>query len=212
MGTSSIDAQDQCNRGWQPVGCGLLATGQAAPGPRPGATLPPRLHPTRHRETAFWPMFKSAIGWSGDVEVLKLAPKDVPGFKNDQGNAAMWEATFASPRKHQVRVYTYSIAAVPPDILKGIEAGFPEPWAGETSDAMPIDLSGFNIDSDAAYKAAAAAATGWLAKNPGKAPTSLELGSTFALHAPVWYVAWGDKRNGYVALVNATTGELFQKR
>jgi hypothetical protein len=86
------------------------------------------------------------------------------------------------------------------------------PWGGQTRDVMPIDTSAFNIDSDAAYQTAAAQAAAWLAKNPGKPPTSLELGSTFALHVPVWYIAWGDKSNGYIALVNATTGDLFKNR
>jgi hypothetical protein len=163
-------------------------------------------------KTAFWPMYKSAQAWSSDAEAMKIAPKDVPGFKNDQGKAAMWEATFGSATKHQFRVYSYAITTVPPDIHKGVDAGLAMPWGGQTRDVMPIDTSAFNIDSDAAYQTAAAQAAAWLAKNPGKPPTSLELGSTFALHAPVWYIAWGDKSNGYIALVNATTGDLFKNR
>ena len=163
-------------------------------------------------KTAFWPMYKSAQAWSSDAEAIKVAPKDVTGFKNDGGKAAMWEATFGSPGKHQFRVYTYAIATVLPDIHKGTSAGLAMPWGGQTRDAMPIDTTAFNIDSDAAYKTAATQAAPWLTKNPGKPPTSLELGSTFALQAPVWYVAWGDKKDGYVALVNATTGEPFKSR
>jgi hypothetical protein len=163
-------------------------------------------------KTAFWPMYKSAQAWSSDAEPIKVSPKEVPGFTNDGGKAAMWEATFGSPSKHQARIYSYAIATVLPDIHKGVSLGISLPWAGQTRDVMPIDTTTFNIDSDAAYKTAAVQAAAWLAKNPGKPPTSLDLGSTFALHAPVWYIAWGDKTNGYVAMVNATSGELYKSR
>jgi hypothetical protein len=157
-------------------------------------------------------MYKSAQAWSSDAVALKVAPKDVPGFTNDGGKAAMWEATFGSPSKQQFRVFSYSIATVLPDIHKGTSASMAMPWGGQTRDVMPIDTTAFSIDSDAAYKTAAAQAAPWIAKNPGKPPSSLDLGSTFALHAPVWYIAWGDKSNGYVAMVNATTGELYKSR
>jgi hypothetical protein len=163
-------------------------------------------------KTAFWPMVKSAQAWSSDAEPIKVSPVPVPGFTADGGKAAEWQGTFGSPSKQQYRIFSYAITTVLPDVHKGTSAGIAMPWAGQTRDAMPIDTTAFNIDSDAAYKTAAAQAAPWLAKNPGKPPTSLDLGSTFALHAPVWYIAWGDKSNGYITLVNATTGESFKSR
>lgn len=163
-------------------------------------------------KTAFTPMYKAAMVWSNDVQIMHIMPKDVPGFKNAAGKAAMWEATFGSPSLHQLRVYSFSIATVLPEIHKGAEAGLSRPWAGQTRDAMPIDLSLFSVDSDAAYHTAAAEAGPWVAKNPGKALASLELGSTFKFHSPVWYVAWGDKKSGYVALVDATSGSIYKSR
>ncbi len=68
-------------------------------------------------------MYTSARSWTTDLVTLKLIAKEVPGFKNEAGKAAMWEATFGSPSLHQYRVYSYSIAAVPPDIFKGVVAG-----------------------------------------------------------------------------------------
>src|SRR5580658_8139730 len=65
-------------------------------------------------KTAFWPMYTSARHWTTDLVILGLTPKDVPGFTNEDGKAAMWEATFASPSLHQYRAYSYAIAAVPP--------------------------------------------------------------------------------------------------
>ena len=40
----------------------------------------------------------------------------------------------------------------PPDIYQGVITRLPAPWGGGTRDTMPIDLSLFNVDSDAAYQ------------------------------------------------------------
>ena len=163
-------------------------------------------------KAAFWPMYTSARSWATDVVALRLTSEEVPGFKNEDGKAAMWEATFASPSLHQYRVYSYAIAAVPPSVLKGVNADTAQPWGGETRDAMTVDLTLFNIDSDAAYKAASADADVWLKKNPNKGITTVELGDTFKFQGPVWYIMWGDKKSGYVAYVDATTGAVRKSK
>jgi len=163
-------------------------------------------------KAAFWPMYTSARSWATDVVALRLTSEEVPGFKNEDGKAAMWDATFASPSLHQYRVYSYAIAAVPPSVLKGVNADTAQPWGGETRDAMTVDLTLFNIDSDAAYKAAAADADVWLKKNPNKGITTVELGDTFKFQGPVWYMMWGDKKSGYVAYVDATTGAVRKSK
>jgi hypothetical protein len=77
---------------------------------------------------------------------------------------------------------------------------------------MPIDLSFFTVDSDAAYQAASTEGAAWLAKNPGKDLSSLQLASTYRFQAPVWYISWGDKKNGYVAFVDATSGKIYKSK
>jgi hypothetical protein len=163
-------------------------------------------------KTAFWPMYTSARNWSPDLVMIRLTPKEVPGFKNEAGKAAMWQAAFASPSLHQYRIYSYAIAAVSPDIHKGVVAGLRLPWGGVTREAMPVELSSFNIDSDAAYQTAATDAAGWLKKNPDKQPSSFQLGNTYRFQAPVWYLVWGDQKSGYVAYVDANTGKVLNKK
>jgi hypothetical protein len=163
-------------------------------------------------KTAFWPMYKAAMAWSGDIQVIRLSQKVVPGFKNQAGKAAMWEAAIGSPSRHEYRLYTYAIANVLPDIHKGTAASSSRPWSGQTRDAMPIDVTVFNTDSDAAYQLSAADAASWIAKNPDKLLTSLELGSTYKISAPIWYLVWGDTKSGYIGLVNATSGTLYKKK
>ncbi len=163
-------------------------------------------------KTAFSPIYTSAQSWTTDFMILRLTAKEVPGFQNEAGKAAMWEATLASPSLHEYRVYSYAITSILPDIHKGVVAGPKMPWSGVTRDAMPIDISIFNVDSDAAYKAAAADAAAYLEKNPDKKLSSLELGNTYRFQAPVWYLMWGDKKSGYVAFVDATAGKVLKNK
>jgi hypothetical protein len=162
-------------------------------------------------KTALWPMYTSARTWATDLVILKLTTKDVAGVDSKSGKAAVWEATFASPSRHEYRVYTYAIAPYPPDIPKGVAIGRGIPWNGITRDVMEVPLSRFNVDSDTAYKSAASEAAVWLKKNPTKKLTTFELGNAYRFPEPVWFVMWGDKKGGYSAFVNADAGGLLKK-
>lgn len=161
---------------------------------------------------AFWEMYKSAYSWANDMVPLKLESKELPGIKNDGGNAGMWSATFGSFRKHQYLVITYAVAPNPPDIYKGNNVGHPVPWGGPARDAMPFQGSDLVVDSDAAYKTALAQADSWLKKHPDK-PISFQLANNPTRFAtPVWYVLWGDNKSGYSVFVNAKTGDVAKPR
>jgi hypothetical protein len=192
------------------AGCSQSATsgGDATPAAAPAG--PPQLVTAK---TAFAPMYKDALSWSPDAVFLLIKPDDVTGFKQDGGKAAMWEATFGSPGKHQLRVFTFAIATVLPDVHKGTGANIALPWGGQTRDSMPIDLSLFTVDSDAAYQAAATAGAAWLTKNPDRPLSNLELGKTYKFGGPVWGVMWGDaKTGGFVAFVDASTGKVYKSK
>jgi hypothetical protein len=191
-----------CSQSSKPAASGASGAAMAP-------TSPPELVTAK---TAFWPMYRSALTWSSDVQVMRVSPKSIPGFNNEAGKAAMWEAAIASPSHHQYRVYTYAIVTALPDIHKGVSAGIPLHWAGQSRDAMPIDVSAFNVDSDAAFKTSAVDAGSWLTNNRDKQLSSLDLGSNYKFQSPVWYVAWGDKKSGYIALVDANSGTLFKSK
>lgn len=161
---------------------------------------------------AFFAMYKAGHDWAPDVMAMRLTQKELPGFKNEAGKAAMWEGAFASPSLRQYRVITYSIASVPPTIYKGVDVGPAMPWGGTTRDAMPIDVTLFHTDSNEAFEAAAANAAAWLKSNPGKELTALELGQTYKFAGPVWYTQWGTKAGGYSTLVDATTGKVLNRK
>jgi hypothetical protein len=162
-------------------------------------------------KTAYWEMYKSARNWAKDLIPLSLESKEVPGIQNQDGKAAMWTATVASPGLKEARVFTYSIVAHPPDIYKGVTVGGALPWNGPSSQAMPFQMSQVAVDSDVAYQAALADAGAWLKKHPGK-QASLNLHDSARFQVPTWYVLWGDPKLGYRSLVNGMNGAAITNK
>ncbi len=163
-------------------------------------------------KTAFYEMYTPAHTWAADLVPISLKSGEVAGVKNADGKAGVWTAVFGSPSQRLARTYTYSVAEELPTIAKGIKAESPEPWAGPTTSVMTFQTSDFTVDSDAAYKAAATKAGDWL-KDPENAskPVSLSLGAAARFPAPVWYLLFGNTKSGFVAYVNATTGNIIAK-
>jgi hypothetical protein len=156
-------------------------------------------------------MYKSAHSWASDLEPLRLESKSVPGVKNAEGKAAMWNATFGSRRRHEARVFHYSVVQHAPDIYKGVTVDRPIPWNGPTRDADTFTTADLNVDSDAAYKTALAQASAWVEKHPDK-EFSCMLGNAERFPAPVWYVLWGDNKSGYAVFVDARSGTVVNQK
>jgi hypothetical protein len=163
-------------------------------------------------KTAFYEMYTPAHAWAPDLLPLSLKSSEVAGVKNADGKAGVWTAVFASPSLHSARTYVYSVAEQLPTIAKGVKAEGTEPWAGPTTAVMTFQTSDFTIDSDAAYKTAAAKAADWL-KEPANAakPVSMSLGAASRFPAPVWYILFGNTTSGFAALINASTGNIIAK-
>jgi hypothetical protein len=157
-------------------------------------------------KTAFWAMYKPAFNWSKDAEPLSMTAKDVAGMKFADGKAGEWTAIFVSPSKKEARTLIFAVAGE----HKGNTISAGQPWYGAVAKSKPFLTSVFVIDSDAAFKTAADKASDWLKKNSDKKP-EMFLGSENRFSNPVWYVIWGDPKNGYVAFVDATTGLSLNK-
>jgi len=178
--------------------------------PQPAAAAPAAPPAIVTAKTAFWEMYKTAHAWASDAEPIRVTMKSVPGYKNEDGKAGMWEAVFGSPSLASYRTFTYSIVDAPPSISKGVDAGLALQWSGPSRDAMPIDTSQFSVDSDAAYTTAVADAAAWIKANPGKEISDFEVGDTYKFATPVWYVLWGTKKAGYAVIVDASSGKVLK--
>jgi hypothetical protein len=163
-------------------------------------------------KTAFYEMYTPAHTWAADLLPISLKSGEVAGVKNADGKAGFWTAVFVSPSLHAARTYTYSVADQLPNISKGVRAESTDSWAGPTTAAETFQTSDFTIDSDAAYKTAAAKAGDWLKENNNaEKPVSMSLGAAARFPAPIWYILFGDNKLGFVAVVNASTGNIVSK-
>ena len=157
-------------------------------------------------QRAFYEMYKPARTWATDLLALSVVSGEVPNIKNEDGKAGLWTVVFVSPSRREARSMTY--AAVESEAIpKGVNVGPVLPWGGATKTSKPFTSSEFAVDSDAAYKTAFEKAEGWLKKHPNMQPT-FRLGNASRFSAPIWYIMWGTTKNGYAALVNATTGAI----
>jgi hypothetical protein len=161
-------------------------------------------------QRAFYEMYKPARTWATDLLALSVTCGEVPNIKNEDGKAGLWTAVFVSPSRKEARTFTYAVVDSGADIRKGVNIGNVLPWSGATPTSKPFSNSEFVVDSDAAYKVAAEKAEGWLKKHPNQRAT-FRLGNASRFAAPVWYIMWGTTKNGYAALVNATTGTIINK-
>ena len=160
---------------------------------------------------AYWKMYKPMLAWSKDVQLLSMTNKPIPELKGGGGKEGAWEAVFVSASKREARKVVYSEIDSGSDIRKGATMFSTMVWGGPNREFAPFQNSEFGADSDAAYKTASAKADDWLKKNPNE-KVNLLLAKAAHYSTPVWVVNWGDKKSGYIAVVNATSGELVSPK
>jgi hypothetical protein len=160
-------------------------------------------------QRAFYETYKPARAWATDLLALSVTSGEVPDIKNEDGKAGLWTVIFVSLSRKEARSFTYAVVGSGADIRKGVNVSNALPWGGATPTSKPFSNSEFAVDSDAAYKAAHEKAAGWLKTHQNQKAT-LRLGNASRFAAPVWYVMWGTTKNGYAALVNATTGAIVK--
>src|ERR1017187_1257970 len=192
-----------------------LALAACSEAPQPAATeTEAKKEPAKAREAitaqqAYYEMYKPARAWATDLLALSLVSGEVPNIKNEGGKAGMWTAIFVSPSRKEARTFTYAVLNNGADIRKGVNIGNALEWGGPTPTSKAFANSEFVVDSDAAYKAAYVKAEEWVTKHPAEKVT-FRLGNASRFPAPVWYLMWGTTKNGYAALVNATTGTVVK--
>jgi hypothetical protein len=153
-------------------------------------------------KTAYWEMYTEARNqFAKDIMPIQLEAKEIPGIPNADGKAAMWTAEFVSDSQKERRVFTYAVAAHPPDIYKGVTIGKPLPWSG-SRDIMPFSMGTVETDSDAAFKTASEEAGKFLKEHPEKNPTITLEQLTRYQGVPTWIIFWGTDKSGYRAFVS----------
>src|ERR1035441_8423780 len=158
---------------------------------------------------AFFEMYKPARTWATDLLALSVVSGEVPNIKNEDGKAGLWTVVFVSPSRREARSITYA-AAESGAIPKGVKVGPVLPWGGATKTSKPFTSSECAADSAPFHNTAFVKAEDWLKKHRNMQAT-FRLGNASRFAAPMWYIMWGTTKNGYAALVNATTGALEKR-
>jgi hypothetical protein len=170
---------------------------------------PPKPPEAVTAQRAFYEAYKPARTWATDLLALSVTSGEVPDVKNEDGKCGLWTVVFVSPSRKEARRFTYAVVDSGADIHQGVSVSDALPWGGATPASKPFANSEFAVDSDAAYKVAVQKAAGWLKTHPNQKVT-FRLGNASRFAAPVWYIMWGTAKNGYAALVNATTGTILK--
>jgi len=161
--------------------------------------------------TAYYDVYKTARTLAPDIQTASIAGVNVDGVKSGEGKFVQWKIVFVSASKQEAYTYIYSTVEQG-NILRGANSQGAMKWAGANQNAAPFANSDFSVDSDAAFKAAAEKASEWLAKNADKPITEFAMGNATSFPNPMWFVQWGDKKGGYQAYVNASTGKIFTRK
>jgi len=170
---------------------------------------PPKPPEAIAARSAYFEAYKLARSWAPDVLGLTLTAGEVPNIKNADGKAGLWTAVFVSPSRREARTFNYAVTDSG-DYRKGVNVSGPLVWGGATPTAKAFSNTEFLIDSDTAYKTAAEKAADWLKAHPNTKYT-MALGNSARFPAPVWYIMWGTKANGYFLFVNAVTGSIVTR-
>lgn len=161
-------------------------------------------------KAAFWKMYKPIREWAKDAQVLSVTNTEIPELKGGEGKSGAWTAVFVSPSLKQSRTVTYG-EVDSKDVHKGVSVESSAVWTGATREVQPFPTADFGTDSDAAYAAAAKKAEKWLKEHPGEKVNML-LGKAAQYATPVWVVSWGDKKSGFLAVINAVNGEVISPK
>jgi hypothetical protein len=161
---------------------------------------------------AFYSMYPMARMWASDIQGLRLSSIRLDKFKVQEGKSGAWEATFVSPSRSKQRSYTYSVIEAGGNLHKGTFEGFEESYSPTSGSAGPWPIQAFKIDSDQAWKTAAAKSTAYMAKFPGK-PMFFLLEMTSRAPNLVWRVVWADSvsTSDYSVYIDAVTGDFLEK-
>ncbi|MBV9746194.1 MAG: hypothetical protein JO099_20735 [Acidobacteriia bacterium] len=159
-------------------------------------------------QTALFRMYQVARSWAPDAEIVSMKSIHLTDVPVMRGSAGAWDALFLSPGKSAQRSYTYSVEESEGNLHEGVFPGAEE-TASAPSKAFVI--GSVKVDSDAAYKSAAAHAAEYNKKNPTQT-ISFELSRQEISQNPVWRVIWGESAgtSDESVLVDAATGDYLK--
>ena len=180
-------------------------------GPKNEATKEPAKAPEAVTgQWAFFHMYVGARAWAADAQGVKLTSINLADAKGTPGKAGAWQVTFASATRQATKTFTYSAVDAPGNIRQGT---FSDKEDGLSPRMKPFPMAALKIDSDVAYKTAAAKTEDYLKKNPNT-PVSFLLEVSERHNTVAWRVIYGESigTSAESVFIDATSGRYLETR
>ena len=190
----------------------LLLAGCSSEAPKPAAKPEPKGPELLTGRSAFQKSFITARGWAPDAHPFRLESLPTNEGNGQDGKAALWRSSFASPLQHGVRPYFWSGSATPDAPPRGVSPGNEDSYSPSNATTQVFDMQFLKIDSDQAFAVAQ--------KHGGEKVTSKDSSATVIYicdfdhntNQLVWHVIYGPKRETakLTVAVDASTGEFIR--
>jgi hypothetical protein len=157
---------------------------------------------------AFYQTYGPARAWATDAQPLRVRSLELEELAADHGKAAAWEATYVSPAKGRLRIFTWSAVEASGNLHKGVFASQDESWRAGGAD-KPFLIQALKTDTPEVLQTAIAHSEAYF-KNLGPKPhPKFVLEYTPRYPDPVWRVYWGDSVSSaqWSVFIDAATGQ-----
>lgn len=142
--------------------------------------------------TAFQKMFLAARLWAPDVKPFRLQSQFTIDAPTAEGKAGLWRASFASPSKRMMKLFSWSGLVGPDAPEQGISFSAEDTWSASNTSTQPFELAFLKVDSDKAYEVAQKNGGEKLTKKDPKQPIVFQLAWDGTKNQLVWHVIYGD--------------------
>jgi len=161
---------------------------------------------------AFQKMFLAARLWAPDLRPFLLQSQFSPDAPTAEGKASLWRASFASPSKRMMKLFSWSGLVGPDAPEQGVSFSAEDGWSASNTSTQPFDIAFLKIDSDQAYEVAQKNGGDKLIKRDPKQPVTFLLLWDATKNQLVWHVLYGDSPSQAKLriAIDATSGEFLR--
>ena len=174
------------------VGC----SSDRAAGPQPSSqpAAKPAVQEAQYEtgRAAFQKMFLAARLWAPDLRPFQLQSQFSPEAPTAEGKAGLWRASFASPSKRMMKLFSWSGLVGPNAPERGVSFSAEDSWSASNTSTQPFDIAFLKVDSDKAFEVAQANGGEKLTKKDPKQPVTFLLLWDATRNQLVWHVLYGD--------------------
>lgn len=188
------------------LGCSSSQPGQ---GEQKSQTAPKPTERQTGRE-AFQRLYVAARAWAGDIKPFRLQSEAVSDANGQDGKAAVWRASFASPSRRSIKTYAWS--GTGDANSRGMTPGTEDTYNPSNSATQVFDVAFLKIDTDKAFEVAQQHGGDKLTKKDAAQPVTYVLEWAGSQNKLIWHIIYGSSAaDAKLRIsVDATTGDFLR--